>query len=93
MNSLSPPSPIIEVDTPEHTPNPPGNDDSFTTAKDESFELSSLELGKISEQMEIILAQLDKSDKQTVILAYHIPVSVVINSRKGQSFGLSGNSV
>ena len=65
MNNV-PPSPIKEVDTPEHTSNGPGKDDSFTTAKEDSFDLSSLELGKISEEMEKILAQLDYTDKQTV---------------------------
>ena len=81
MNNVNPPSPIPEDDTPDYTSNGPGIDDSFTTAKEESFDLSSLELGKLSEQMEQILAQLDYTDPQTVINAIAIQAGFFLRLR------------
>ena len=68
-----PPSPIKEsvtpLQTPEHTSNGPDTaDDSFMTAKNESFDLSNLDLGKISREMEDILAELTSGEEQTTVI-------------------------
>ncbi|KAI6658548.1 Lethal(2) giant larvae protein-like protein 1-like [Oopsacas minuta] len=71
------PSPIKEVETPEHTPNGPETaEESFMTAKSESFDLSTLELGKISREMEVILAELNTGgDKSTPSVTRNIRTS------------------
>ena len=70
------PSPVKEIDTPldtpqtpEHTPNgPDSTEDSFLTAKNESFDLSNLELGKISREMEDFLAEFASGEEKSMVI-------------------------